>query len=161
MTDNSARVMRQLAQDLKQLKDRDLSRRFSRALASGTLNVRRNYREEASRTLPKAGGLATDIGKASVTTKKSTGRIPSLSVRVTQKNIAGKKRDLGSLNQGKLRHPVYARTDRPRTEWRWVGQAVPPGMWDRVVEKCFTETRSLVLTELASLESEIKQRKYT
>ena len=81
--------------------------------------------------LPASGGLADWLRGARPTLSQTATR---LAVKLTGLPGArtGKASDLGAINRGRLRHPVYA---RPGRRAGWANQAVQAGTYDRAIEK--------------------------
>lgn len=59
------------------------------------------------------------------------------------------KRDLASLNRGRLRHPHFGRRNR------WYDQAVRPGAWDRTQRRAAATVRPALEEVVARLLREI------
>lgn len=87
-----------------------LKRDLEPAAKRGTRNVERYFRANALARMPKRGGFARDLAKARIRTSRI-----NFGVRLTVES----PHDLGRIERGRLRHPVYGDTDV------WVSQEVP------------------------------------
>lgn len=109
-----AQGLRQLSRDLKKIADQDMSKQLRIGLK-------------------KSGDI---VAKAAKSKASWSTRIPgSIRVGVTQKGVyvrAGGKTAPhaitfeGKNNGGNRRHPVFARSSRPREDWTWVIQEARP-----------------------------------
>lgn len=81
--------------------------------------------------LPSRGGLADTLRQARPGLQMTQTR---MAIKLTGlKGLrTGKTSDLGAINRGRLRHPVYA---RPGRKAGWVNQLVEPGTYDKAIEK--------------------------
>ena len=88
--------------------------------------------EDGPEGLPSSGGLADWL--------RSSAK-PSLSMTATRLAVkltggtgsrTGRTSDLGAINRGRLRHPVYA---RPGRRAGWANQGVTAGTYDKAIEK--------------------------
>lgn len=115
-----------LSKRLKELGDKELSKEFSRAITAATKPLVQGIRQSARDTLPKRGGLAAKVAKSPIRTQRRA----NSGVRVVAKDPY----NIDKLNQGRLRHPVFADPREGRKQWTWVDQHVKPGWWDRPIE---------------------------
>jgi hypothetical protein len=100
----------------------------------------RRIRESAEAELPSGGGLAAEVAASKISTRtRISGRGAGVTIRGTGKNV----RNLRGLNEGKLRHPVFARAGN-RKHWTWVTQRVSPGWFDRPVTQDLPHIRSCI-----------------
>lgn len=81
--------------------------------------------------LPESGGLAESLRAAKPGLQMTQTR---LAVKITGAlgTRTGKTSDLGAINRGRLRHPVWA---RPGRKAGWANQTVPAGTYDAAVDK--------------------------
>ena len=88
--------------------------------------------EDGPEGLPSGGGLADWL--------RSSAK-PSLSMTATRLAVkltggtgsrTGRTSDLGAINRGRLRHPVFA---RPGRRAGWANQGVTAGTYDKAIEK--------------------------
>ncbi len=108
----------ELIKRIRGLGDKKLQRRLNAKLRRATGPMGRRIIEAGARKMPRHGGLAHLVfmnGRA------STSLLPG-GVRL---NLRNRSASLSALNRGILRHPVFARTDKTRDEWKWISQDVP------------------------------------
>ena len=129
-------ALRRLRVAMKVL-DKESKRAVGKTLSAAVQPVRDEFKGEATTTLPGRGGLAANVAKSRfVVLKRLGGSRPTLSIRIRRPKKGGQKAtDLKRLNEGRLRHPVFGRSDRTRREWGWVDQTIRAGMWDRTLDK--------------------------
>jgi hypothetical protein len=110
-----------LAKRLKDAGEKDLRRDLMTALTKSTEQLRkRSLPASARRTLPRKGGLNELVARSKMTsTRRTSGRQAGLRVVARNPNL-----QLRKLDEGQVRHPVFARGGRPRV---WVRQSVRPG----------------------------------
>lgn len=90
--------------------------------------------------MPKSGGYAGVLAKAiRVRTRSDLGFTTAGITLVTYADGKGARRDVGSLNRGVLRHPVYGRRRRA-----WIAQRVPPDFWDDAMDKTSDDAQQRV-----------------
>lgn len=103
--------------------------------------------------LPKRGGLSARVATTPPALRFSIAtQSPYASI-----NFGGRKGlDFRSLDEGLVRHPVFARPNKTRKEWTWVAQRIPahaftdelPKHKDQVVSDVVREVQS-TLDDLA------------
>lgn len=125
-----------LSKRLKEVADKDLGREFSRGISAATRPVIRGLRQAALDTLPSRGGLAERVSKTKIRAQRRNSS-RSAGVRI----VARDPYYIDRLDQGRLRHPVFADADKERKSWRWVNQRVKPGWWTRPAELAAESTR--------------------
>jgi len=106
-----------------------MRRELSKALRRATEPAKRDVRAAALAVLPKRGRLAGIVARATISTRTSL-RGPNPSVRMTGRWSG---HDLARIDRGDLRHPVFADSATPRSEWTWVSQKVPAGFWTKTL----------------------------
>ena len=151
MVSDGARQLRMLARDLDRA-GKELRRELPKALRDAARPMTEAIVKEALETLPKRGGFAEYIAKASITVSTRTG-VSSASVRlVGRKRKAGSEPqvDLPAVNRGRLRHPTYGHSP-------WVTQMVPPGFWDRGVARSAAEVDKRMQEALDRMRRRIEQ----
>src|SRR5437879_534039 len=90
---------------LKEIGDKELKKQLAAGLRKAAAPMVQAVQGSAESTLPHTGGLAALIGDAKVTvSNRLSGN--NVGVRITAK-LPGV--DLGSLDRGRLRHPVFKR----------------------------------------------------
>jgi hypothetical protein len=109
-----ARQLHQLARDMQTADEQ---------VATEQLNaLKPAIRRSAMTTLPTRGGLDKLVAASDLQVVRRRGQV---TLR------ASNRRNIRRMNdQGILRHPVYARSDRPRSQWRWVDQRIPTKWFD-------------------------------
>ena len=83
--------------------------------------------------LPKRYAYVLAAG-LSVTTYKRTGTDPGVTVVARAPTPGGGGRKVRAINDGLLRHPVFADRGAPRRSWRWRDQDVKPRWFDDPAE---------------------------
>lgn len=99
---------------------------------------------EGAEELPRRGGLASHVA--------SKGRNPTVSITSTgARLVLGKKKgpQIGRMNDGNLRHPLYGNRKR------WITQSVPAGTFTEAAEKRLPEMRDEVAKELTKILGEL------
>jgi hypothetical protein len=80
--------------------------------------------------MPKSGGYAGVLARAvRVKVATDTGLTTAGVTLKTYADGKGRRRDIPSLNRGRLRKKVHGHRDR------WVTQSVPAGFWDDAMDK--------------------------
>ena len=126
-----------LGRALKASGDRELRKEALRSLRSHSKPVGVEAKRSALAVLPARGGLNAYVARTRVTLRnKLSGR--SAGVRL----VGGLKKggglvDLPAIDDGRLRHPVFARVhaEHGRKRWRWVQQRVPRGWWSKTMRR--------------------------
>ena len=139
--------------------DKESKRAVNKTLSAAAQPIRDEFKGEAMATLPGRGGLAATVAKSRFSVlKRLGGSRPTLSIRIRRPKSGGQKAvDLGRLNEGRLRHPVYGRPDRTRRQWGWVDQTIRAGMWDRTLDKAVPAVQdSLRETVTEALEATVR-----
>lgn len=89
---------------------------------------------------------------------RASGRSATATIRVSATSAGGHGRDVGALNDGLLKHPVWGRVRRTRRRgWvlrPWVAQPVPPRFGDDAVD----EAAPAVDREMAAVLDRIESR---
>jgi hypothetical protein len=183
---------RKLAADLRETKDKTLTKELYRGLYAATFKLQAAAIEGASR-LPKTGGRAaakyrlqktgtkvingeTYVTRARVRTKGT--RAPeSLAARVAQAKFSvrgtgsrqprikliaraksGHAIDLRRLDEGFVRHPVFAHG--PRGTWRWAkaDQPVAPRWFSGPVEEHSGEVRKALIVAVDKVIADLRAK---
>lgn len=145
----------QLAAIAKQLKDtgeKDLRRAFLASITKSTEPLRRrDLPASARRTLPRRGGLGDLVAKSKMRqTRRLTGRAVGLRVAAVNPNL-----QLRKLDEGQVRHPVFARPGRARV---WVRQPVTPGWFTKPAEAAAPQIRADVERAMQDVANKIGAR---
>ena len=90
-------------------------REAGRPLADGLL-------QDGPEGLPSGGGLADWL-------RQSKGAVSMTQTKLQIRLARGGKHDLGAINRGQLRHPLYG------NRRVWVGQSVEAGTYDKAFDK--------------------------
>lgn len=119
------------AAKLKQ-SDRKFRTAFNKRLRVAVKDEMDTVAREGAEPMPASGGLQAHLlakAKPRLVTRGTKGIDMVFST-----NGKGKP-DLGSLNnRGRLRHPVYPDSAKPRKQWWWVNQSVQSETWDDAFE---------------------------
>lgn len=126
-----------LGRALKASGDRELRKEALRSLRSHAKPVGAEAKKRAVDVLPRRGGLGAYVARTRVALRnKMSGH--SAGIRL----VGGLKKggglvDLPAIDDGRLRHPVFAREhpERGRKGWRWVQQRVPRGWWSKTMRR--------------------------
>lgn len=130
------------AHELSDLGDRQLRLATGRSLRAVAKPLGESMVHEGAARLPRAGGLAARVDAASVSVLASLGgRNPRVVIRL--KTREGYR--LKQMDEGNLRHPVFARDGRKPT---WVRQTVPGGGFTRAFQAGASMVRRRVSDEL-------------
>lgn len=108
----------------------ELRKEFLRNMRTAMARLRIEVPESAMETLPKRGGLAETIAKSKYSIRS---RANGMIFRMDNKDV------LRYIDQGVVRHPVFARKDESRDQWTWVEQKVEPHFWTDPTEKAKPE----------------------
>ena len=150
---NGAEQFAVLAKRLKELGDKELSREFSRSITAATRPLVRGIRQSARDTLPHAGGLAARVAKTPIRTQRRT------SSRTAGVRIVGRDPyNIANLDKGRLRHPVFADSSKPRKQWTWVNQRVKPGWWTTPTELAGKSVQVQVEKAMAAVKRKLDGR---
>lgn len=119
-----------VSQALKKLGDQGLGKQMAKGLQNASKHLRPAIRASAQTLMPHAGGYAATLSKSlkfrqSVQTSRTTARV------LFRVHADGRRerRDVPSLNRGRLRKPLYGNRNR------WYDQRVRPGFVDRPVDR--------------------------
>lgn len=105
---------------------------------------------EGSRAMPRRGGLADYVA--------AKGHTPTVSQTATgARLVLGKKAgpQIGRMNDGNLRHPLFGRRKSEAGKSLWVDQSVPAGSWTEAIQKRLPDIRDDVAKELDSVLKEL------
>lgn len=110
----SARL-HEVAKAIRATGDKGMAREMGRALTRTTLPVQRAIAAEADRTMPESGGYRQVLSKSlrHKTSQRTVGRNATVRL-ITYADGTGERRDVESLEDGDLRHPVFRRSRRIR-----------------------------------------------
>jgi len=118
---HASKELHDMAQQLHQLV-RDVQAADEQTIAAELESLKPAVRRSAITTLPTHGGVDRLVAGSDLRVVRRRGQV---ALRATN------KRNIRRMNdQGILRHPVWARSDKPRSQWRWVDQRVPSKWFD-------------------------------
>lgn len=135
-----AEQLEALGRRLKAAGGNNLRKELLRGIRESNKGTVKRIRESAARELPRGGGLADLVSRSQIGTRtRLSGRGAGVTITGTGKSV----KNLRRINEGKLRHPVFARAEN-RKHWAWVDQAVRPHWFDKPVEDDLPEIRTSV-----------------
>ena len=111
-----------------------LRRELLKGINRETKPLRQAAKANARRTLPKRGGLARLVARASMTTKTRLSGA-SASVRI----VAKKAEHIARIDKGTVRHPVFGNRKL------WVSQSVAPGWFTKPMQEGSSKVRTAIL----------------
>jgi hypothetical protein len=129
--------LHRLVAQIKATGDKGLGRQMSRALAGVVAPVEAAIIESAADTMPSGYKDTLTRSMKHRRTSRAAARLASLRLTTFADGVA-ERRDLPSLERGRLRHPVFGRSRRTRRGRRpnpWASTAVRPGFYERGVVK--------------------------
>lgn len=133
-----------LAKALRQAGDKDLQRELYAALNRSTKPLKADAKASAAATLPSRGGLGKRVAKTRMTTKRRTGRNPSVSIAANPGAVADPKR----IDRGRIKHPVFGRGP-------WVLQDVPWGWFTRPMHEGASEVRKQLVKAIDDVAAKV------
>lgn len=113
---------------LRDIGDQGLGKQMSKALRNAAKPLQPAVRAEAVVAMPSGYGPALSRSLRFRTAVKETRETASVVVRVYGDGRRS-RRDVPSLNRGRLRHPLYGNRNR------WFDQRVRPGFVDRPADR--------------------------
>lgn len=106
---------------------RNLAREMGNALSKAADPVKVSIRTEAVATMPKSGGYSALFSKSlRFRLERRNGAQQATAQLITYADGQGERRDIGALNRGNLRHPVFGRSRRLRSGVRAGNQRTNP-----------------------------------
>lgn len=129
-----------LGRRLKAAGGNELRKDLLRGIRASNKGTIARIRASARAELPSSGGLAEIVAQSRIGTRtRLVGRGAGVTITGTSKSVRG----LRSLNEGQLRHPVFARAEN-RNHWAWVTQPVRPHWFDKPVEEDLPSIRTAI-----------------
>lgn len=123
----SAEDYKKLQAAIKGLADKKIARIYRKRIREAAGPIGRLVLEKGVEKMPARGGLqAYLMGSPVAVSMRSTGADIWLGSK--------KKSQISLMNKGLMRHPVWARSDRPRSQWGWANQKVPDGAFTAALE---------------------------
>jgi hypothetical protein len=122
MVTHGEQQLRTLAAAIKAAGGKEFGREVDRAMRRAARPLTRSARQGAMQVLPYRGGLAERVARSRFTAAvRNRGASASLTIR------GSGRYNLNRMDEGTVRHPVYADTRKTRREWAWVNQRIRPG----------------------------------
>lgn len=135
VTVSAPRDLASIQKALKQLGDKGLGKEMSKQLVAAGRPLRRELRAEVPKVMPS--GYAPVLSKSyRFRQQTKSGRQTAHVVLRLHADGQKERRDLPSLNRGRLRHPVYGRRRQA-----WVDQKVRAGVVDRPIDRVQPQVR--------------------
>ncbi len=155
---NGSAQLRRVADGIRATGDRGLGKEMSSGLRKVAKPVQTSIRASADETMPSGGGYQAAFAKSlRFRTDLRNARRDAFFKLTTFADGKAERRDIGSLNRGKLRHPVYGRSRPKRGGGRqpnpWAVTSIKPGFHDRgtaAAADLAEKEMSTVLDDLAS-----------
>jgi hypothetical protein len=119
-----------LSRRLKQAANKDLNRELTRALNRSVLPLKRALPESARATLPRRGGLADRVAASKIGLRRSD-NAKGNGIRLVARN----QYQLGQMDRGIVRHPVFKRKGEERRRTVWMAQRITPGWFSGPAEE--------------------------
>lgn len=113
---------------LKEAGRNGLKSELYKGLGRATKPLKHSVQQSARRRLPRRGGLAERVADSRITVKKTTAG-NKVGVRVLGSN----KMDIRSMDEGRLRWPVFPDSTETRNEWAWRERRIRPGWWSEPI----------------------------
>lgn len=132
--------LRKVAAQIREAGDKGLGREMSAALRKAAEPIKAEIRKSAESTMPVSGGYSALLSKSLRwrLQVRSGARIANVTLTTTADG-AKEKRDLGRLESGELRHPVFGRSRKLRSGKRksnpWATTKIRPGFHKRGTDK--------------------------
>jgi hypothetical protein len=102
-------------------------------------SAKKQVQAEVEAKMPKSGGYAGVLARAvRVRVATDTGFTTAGVTIKTYADGQSRRRDIPSLNRGRLRKKVFGNPNR------WVNQAVPAGFWDDAMDKASDDAQARV-----------------
>lgn len=115
---------------LRNIGDKGLGKQMGKALQDASKELRPAIKKSAAQLMPHSGGYATVLSKSlRFRQNVQTSRIAARIVFKVHADGRKERRDVPSLNRGRLRKPLYGNRNY------WYSQRVRPGFVDRPVDR--------------------------
>lgn len=138
MSDPNTAAFHKAARALNEAGDRQLKLAFGRGLRAAAKPLGDQMVQGLAAKMPRRGGLSARVAGSKVSIRASTaGSNP----RVTLSLADAQKDQLGGMDAGTVRHPVYGRR-------AWVAQRVPSGGAREAFDRGAPVVREQVVREL-------------
>jgi len=131
-----AATLHKVAAQMRAEGRKDLSRTMGAALSKAADPVKLSIRTEAEQTMPKSGGYSGLFSKSlRFRLDRRNGSQQARAQLITYADGTSERRDIGSLERGRLRHPVYGRGRRLKSGSHkanpWAVTSIRPGFHKR------------------------------
>lgn len=138
-----------VAKELKKVGDKQLQKELYSAINRATKPMRAEAKKSAETNLPRAGGLNKRVARARMSTRRKTGKNPGVKI------VATGMSQLGLMDQGRVRHPVWG------NRGRWVNQPLPQaeGWFTKPMEDGAKDVRREIVKTLDDIAKKLA-RKY-
>ncbi|BCJ45314.1 hypothetical protein GCM10010168_85830 [Actinoplanes ianthinogenes] len=134
------RRLREVAAQIKAIGDKGLGREMAAGLRKATEPIKKGIRTSAEQTMPASGGYSALLSKSlrwRVNVRPGA-RIANVTLTTTADGTK-EKRDLGRLEAGELRHPVWGRSRKLKSGKRksnpWATTTIRAGFHKRGTDK--------------------------
>lgn len=129
---SGAAELKKVAAQIRREGNKDLSRDMSRALSRSVEPVKVSIRQSAAETMPTRGGYSPVFLKSLRFRQKKSGSGNSASLSlITYAEGKQERRDIVSLERGRLRHPVFGRSSKNRRAHPWATTNIRAGFHRR------------------------------
>lgn len=137
-----------LAKALKQAGDKDLQRELYAAINRAVKPVRADIKQSARSNLPRRGGLAADVARSSITTRRRSSVSRASGVQIVARNA---KLSLHHLNKGQVRHPLKS--------GGFTIQRIKPGWFSGPTEAAASDVRNEILKALNTVSAKLNRKR--
>lgn len=129
--------------EINALGAKDLRKQLTKAIREATAPTKTLIKERELAKLPKKGGLAKTTARNRISNRvRMSQRDPGVSINI----IADY--DVGAMNRGRLRHPVFARKGQ---KVRWVNQKIEPGIITEPIDETKPQVQEAIKMELQKI----------
>lgn len=155
--DNGAARFRVAAQVLRENPDKIQKRELFKSFRQVAQPLGKRIIAEGSAELPKHGGLSARVAASKLTQSNSlNGRAVGVTLRFkTAPSKAGQSYDLAAMDDGIIRHPVFA---RPGAKKVWRVTTVQPEAFTKPFEAGRDEVAQAVVSAMENVAREIARR---
>lgn len=152
--------LRRVAEQIRSEGRKPLGREMATALSKALEPVKISIAKEADQVMPNRGGYNAVFSSSlrHRTSRRASGNQASV-ILTTYADGKKDRRDIGSLNQGNLRHPVFGRSRKIRRGNRtgtaqanpWAVTSIRPGFYNRGTDNAMDESEKQVLVVIDDL----------
>jgi hypothetical protein len=135
--------------DIREVGDKELRLALTRAIREATAPTKALIKEQQLAVLPKRGGLNVAVARNRISNRvRMSMKDPGVQITITADY------DVGAINRGKVRHPVFARKGKKRT---WVTQEVTPGSITGAIDETKVMVQEQIQRELKKIEDYLQR----